>query len=386
MGSDDIELVECTTPQQRDEFIFFQWVPYKGNPYWVPPLISERREFYDKTKHPFHQHADVAMFLAKRGGQTVGTIYAIDNRAHNEFQHENIGMFGGFECLNDQAVAHALFERVAHWLTARGRSALRGPLNFSTNEECGLLIDAFDDEPRVMMTYNPPYYRDLIEREGFTKAKDLFAYRLEVKAGAGLDQLPAKLKRIMEKTLARSGIVIRNLDVKHLNEEIDRVVPVYDNAWSKNWGFVPMTQAEFRHLAQSMKDVMDPDLLFVVEAKGEPIGVGWTMPDLCEPLRRAYARPGTPEWWTVLKFMYYYKVRKTARYIRVLILGVKEGYRVSGIDALLMAKTAEAAMKKGYALGEFSWILEDNGPMRKGIEGMGGTIYKTYRLFEKALG
>lgn len=385
MSSSDIEISECTTPQQRDEFIFFQWEPYTGNPYWVPPLINERREFYDKTRHPFHQHADVAMFLAKRGGQTVGTIYAIDNRAHNEFHHENLGMFGGFESINDQAVAHALFDRAEQWLKARGRSASRGPFNFSTNEELGLLIDAFDDAPRVMMTYNPPYYRDLIEHEGYAKAKDLLAYRLEVKAGAGLDQLPAKLKRIMEKTMARDSIVIRNLDVKHLNEEADRIIPIYENAWSKNWGFVPVTQAEFRHLVHSMKDVMDPDLLFVVEAKGEPIGVGWTMPDLCEPLRRAYARPGVPEWWTLLKFMYYYKVRKTPRYIRVLLMGVKENYRVSGIDALLMAKTAEVAMKKGYTQGEFSWILEDNGPMRKGIEGMGGTVYKTYRIFEKML-
>ena len=385
MASDDIEIIECTTPQQRDEFIFFQWVPYKGNPYWAPPLISDRREFYDKTRHPFHQHADVAMFLAKRGGQTVGTIYAIDNRAHNEFHHDNLGMFGGFECLNDQAVAHALFGRAEQWLTARGRSASRGPFNFSTNEELGLLIDAFDDAPRVMMTYNPPYYRGLIEHEGYTKAKDLLAYRLEVKAGSGLDQLPAKLKRVMEKTLARDGIVIRNPDGKRLRRELDRFVPIYDDAWAKNWGFVPMTQAEFRHLVQSMKDVLDIDLLFVVEAQGEPIGVGWTMPDLCEPLLRAYPRPGVPEWWTLLKFMYYYKVRKTQRYIRVLLMGVKENYRVRGIDALLMAKTAEVAMKKGYTLGEFSWILEDNGPMRKGIEGMGGKVYKTYRIFEKAL-
>jgi GNAT superfamily N-acetyltransferase len=386
MASGDIEIVECTTPKQRDEFIFFQWEPYKGNPYWVPPLISERREFYDKTKHPFHQHADVAMFLAKRGGQTVGTIYAIDNRAHNEFQHENVGMFGGFECVNDQVVAHALLSRAEDWIKARGRSAVRGPFNFSTNEECGLLIDAFDDAPRVMMTYNPPYYRDLIEHEGYAKAKDLYAYRLEVKAArVGLDQLPAKLKRIMEKAMARDGIVIRNIDAKRLDAEVDRIIPVYDNAWSKNWGFVPMTPAEFHHLAHGMKDVLDPDLLFVVEAKGEPIGIGLTLPDLCEPLRRAYARPGSPELWTLLKFMYYYKVRKTQRFIRVLIMGVKEGYRVGGIDALLMAKTAEAAMKKGYTLGEFSWILEDNGPMRKGIEGIGGEIYKTYRIFEKPL-
>lgn len=385
MSASGIEIVECTTPQQRDEFIFFQWVPYQGNPYWVPPLISERREFYDKARHPFHQHADVAMFLAKRGGQTVGTIYATDNRAHNEFQHENIGMFGGFECLNDQTVAHALLGRAEDWLRARGRSAVRGPFNFSTNEECGLLIDAFDDAPRVMMTYNPPYYRDLIEHEGYTKAMDLLAYNIEVNAKVGLDQFPPKLKRIMDKTMQRDGIVIRQIDVNHLDEEVARIIPIYNSSWAKNWGFVPMTDAEFEHLTHGLKDVFDPDLLLVVEAKGQPVGVALTLPDLCDPLRRAYAKPGTPEWWTLLKFMFNYRVRKTQKYIRVLIMGVLPEYRRSGIDALLMATTADAAMKKGYTLGEASWILENNGPMRQGLENIGWKVYKTYRVFEKAL-
>ena len=385
MSAAEIEIVECTTPQQRDEFIFFQWVPYKGNPYWVPPLISERREFYDPARHPFHQHADVAMFLAKRNGQTVGTIYATDNRAHNEFHNENIGMFGGFECLNDQAVAHALFERAESWLRARERNAIRGPFNFSTNEECGLLVDAFDDAPRVMMTYNPPYYRDLIEHEGYIKAKDMLAYRMEVNAQVGLDNFPPKLKRIMDKTMQRNGIVLRKIDVKHLLDEVARVIPVYNSSWAKNWGFVPMTQAEFDHLANGLKAVIDPDLLYVVEAKGKPIGMALSLPDICDPLLRAYPKPGTPELWTLLKFMFNYKVRKTQKYIRVLIMGVLPEYRVNGIDALLMAKTADAAMKKGYALGEASWILEDNIPMRQGLENIGWQVYKTYRIFEKTL-
>jgi GNAT superfamily N-acetyltransferase len=383
MSASAIEIVECTTPKQRDEFIFFQWVPYKGNQYWCPPLISERREFY--TTHPFHEHADVAMFLAKRGGRTVGTIYAIDNRAHNEFHQENIGMFGGFECLDDQTVAHALFDRAENWLRARGRSAMRGPFNFSTNEECGLLIDAFDDAPRVMMTYNPPYYQGLIEHEGYAKAMDLLAYRIEVNAQLGLSQFPPKLKRIMDKTMARDGIVIRKIDVKHLDEEVKRIIPIYNSSWAMNWGFVPMTAAEFEHLTYSLKDVFDPDLLHVVEAKGQPIGVALTLPDLCDPLRRAYPKPGTPELWTLAKFLFNYKVRKTQKYIRMMIMGVLPQYRLSGIDALLMATTAEAGMKKGYTMGEASWILENNVPMRQGLENIGWKVYKTYRIFEKTL-
>jgi GNAT superfamily N-acetyltransferase len=385
MSAANIEIVECTTPQLRDEFIFFQWVPYQGNPHWVPPLVNERREFYDPARHPFHQHATVAMFLAQRSGQTVGTLYAIDNRAHNEFQHENVAMFGGFECLNDQSVAHALLDRAETWARAQGRSAVRGPFNFSTNEECGLLIDAFDDAPRVMMTYNPPYYKDLIEREGYVKAMDLLAYRLEVNAQAGLSNFPPKLKRIMDKTMQRDGIVIRKIDIKRLDEEVARIIPIYNASWAKNWGFVPMTRAEFDHLAHGLKAVLDPELLYVVEAKGEPIGVALTLPDLNDPLRRAYPKPGRPEWWTLAKFMFNYKVRKTQRYIRVLIMGVLPQYRLSGIDALLMATSADVAMKKGYTLGEASWILENNVPMRQGLENMGWKVYKTYRIFEKAL-
>jgi len=385
MSSSGIEIVECTTPQQRDEFIFFQWVPYKGNPYWVPPLISERREFYDKTRHPFHLHAEVAMFLAKRDGQTVGTIYATDNRAHNEFQHENVGMFGGFECLNDQAVADALFDRAAEWLKARGRSAIRGPFNFSTNEECGLLIDAFDDSPRLMMTYNPPYYRELIERAGFTKAMDMYAYLKDVSQLRSMDAFPEKLRRVTEKAMQHRQITIRKIDMKHFEEEVDRVKAIYNSAWARNWGFVPMTEAEFDHLAKGLKQILDPDLIFIVEAKGEPVGFGLTIPDVNEPLRRAYPRPGVPEWWTLMKFFYNMKFRKVMKYIRVLVLGVLAEYRVTGIDGMLYVKSAEEAIKKGYYLGESSWILENNYPMRNALEKIDSVIYKTYRIYEKAL-
>jgi GNAT superfamily N-acetyltransferase len=385
MSSSGIEIVECTTPQQRDEFIFFQWVPYQRNPYWVPPLISERREFYDKTRHPFHQHAEVAMFIAKRGGQPVGTIYATDNQRHNEFHHENVGMFGGFECINDQAVAAALFDRAAQWLKARGRNAIRGPFNFSTNEESGLLIDAFDDVPRLMMTYNPPYYQQLIECAGFAKAMDLYAYRKDVSQIRSMEAFPEKLQRVTEKVMQHRQITIRKMNMKHFDEEVNRVKVIYNAAWARNWGFVPMTEAEFEHLAKGLKMVLDPDFIFIVEAKGEPVGFGLTIPDVNEPLRRAYPRPGVPEWWTLIKFFYNMKFRKVMKYVRVLVLGVLPEYRVTGIDGLLYVKSAEEAMKKGYYLGEFSWILENNYPMRNALEKMGSEIYKTYRVYEKPL-
>jgi GNAT superfamily N-acetyltransferase len=213
----------------------------------------------------------------------------------------------------------------------------------------------------------------------------LLAYRIEVNAQLGLSQFPPKLKRIMDKTMARDGIVIRKIDVKNLDEEVKRIIPIYNSSWAMNWGFVPMTAAEFEHLTYSLKDVFDPDLLHVVEAKGQPIGVALTLPDLCDPLRRAYPKPGTPELWTLAKFLFNYKVRKTQKYIRMMIMGVLPQYRLSGIDALLMATTAEAGMKKGYTMGEASWILENNVPMRQGLENIGWKVYKTYRIFEKTL-
>ncbi len=385
--SSDIEIIECTTPQQRDEFIFFQWVPYKGNKYWVPPLISERREFYNKDKHPFHKHAEVAMFLAKRNGQTVGTIYAIENYKHNEFHNEKIGMFGGFETINDQAVANALLSKAAEWCTARGLTAVRGPFNFSTNEECALLIDGFEDTPRPLMTYNPPYYQGLIETAGFKKAMDMLAYSLEVKdIQKGVDALPAKLKRVTDMLMKRNEIVIRKVDMKHLDEEIALLKKVYNSAWEKNWGFVPMTDEEFEHLANGLKPVLDPDLIFVVEAKGEPIGFGLTLPDVNVPLLHAYPNPKTPDMLTQIQFFANFKLRrKLMKYVRIIALGVIKEYRLTGVDGLLYRRTAEEALKKGYRFGESSWILETNAPMRNALEGLGAKVYKTYRIYERAL-
>jgi GNAT superfamily N-acetyltransferase len=236
-----------------------------------------------------------------------------------------------------------------------------------------------------MMTYNPPYYRDLIERAGFTKAMDMYAYRKDVSAIPTLDAFPPKLKRVTDKIMQRGQIAVRKVDMQHFDEEVARVKAIYNAAWARNWGFVPMTEAEFDHLAKGLKQILDPDLIFIVEAKGRPVGFGLTIPDVNEPLRRAYPRPGVPEWWTLVKFFYYMKFRKVMKYIRVLVLGVLEEYRVSGIDGVLYAKTAEEAMKKGYYLGEFSWILESNDPMRSGLEGLGSEIYKTYRIYEKPL-
>ncbi len=383
MSSAPIEIVEAVTPQQRTEFIHFQWVPYRGNPYWVPPLISERQIFLDKTKHPFHQHSDVALFIARRGGRTVGTIAAIVNNRHNQTHGENIGFFGLFECVEDYAVAERLLSTARDWVAARGKRALRGPTSFSVNEECGLLIDAFDRPPCVLMTYNPPYYKDFIERFGFAKAMDLIQYFMDVgnyqEAEKALDP---RLVRLAQKLQQRSKITIRRVNLKNFDREVEIVKSLYAQAWEKNWGNVPMTDAEIEYLGHSLKQFVDPDLVLIAEANGEPVGLALCLPDMNIPLRKAYPHPRTSEWWTLAKLFYHWKVRREIDTLRVVLLGVLEKYRQQGIEVRLYFEITRHALLKGIHKGECGWILEVNDLMRRGADGIGAKPFKTYRIYE----
>ncbi len=386
MSSSPIEIVEAITPQQRTEFIHFQWVPYTGNPCWVPPLISERQVFLDKTKHPFHRHSQVAHFLARRSGQTVGTIAAIINNRHNQTHDENIGFFGLFECVADYAVAERLLSTARDWVKARGKSAIRGPMNYSVNEECGLLIDAFDKPPCVLMTYNPPYYKDFIERFGFVKAMDLLQFYSEVdKLQEPEKVVDARVVRLVKKIQQRKKITIRRANLKNFDQEVAIIKNLYVQAWEKNWGNVPMSDAEIDYLGHNLKQFVDPDLVLIAESGGVPVGLALCLPDLNIPLRMAYPRPGVPEWWTLLKLFYYWKVRKVIDMMRGVLLGVLEPYRKQGIEALLYMELVRQALLKGIYKAESGWVLETNDLMRHGIEGIGGKVYKTYRVYEMDL-
>ena len=383
MSASLIEIVEAVTPQQRDEFIFFQWVPYRGNPYWVPPLISERREFLDKTKHPFHKHSEVALFLAKRGGQTVGTIAAILNHRHNETHNENIGFFGLFECIEDYAVAETLLATARDWVKAKGKSAIRGPANFSVNEEFALLIEGLDMPPCVLMTYNPPYYKDFIERFGFVKAMDLFQMFIDVGKLKDVEQaMDPRLVRITKKLRERSKITIRRANLSRFDQEVEVIKKLYIQAWEKNWGNIPMTDEEIDHLGKGLRQFVDPDLVLIAEANGEPVGLALCLPDMNVPLRKAYPRPGVPEWWTLLKMLYHWKVRREIDTLRVVLLGVLEKYRKQGIEAMLYMDIARYALPKGIHKAECGWVLETNDLMWRGIENIGGHILKKYRVYE----
>jgi len=377
----DFQVVPVETLADRKAFVGFQFELYRNDPLWVPYLRSERMEFTDRTRHPFFQHAEVAFFRAVRNRRTIGTIAAIRNDAYNQFHGEKTGFWGLFDVVEEYPVAEALFDAARDWCQAQGLETLRGPMSYSTNEECGLLVDGFHLPPVVMMTYNPRYYPTFVERYGFAKAKDLYAYRLETSmflpGGPGM---PEKVGRVAEVAQKRYRVAVRKADLRHFNEELRRVKQVYNDAWSRNWGFVPMTEAEIDHLAEGLKQFLDPDILFIAEVDGRPVGVSVSLPDINQAL--IHIRDGRlfPFGWA--QFLWY---RRRVDALRVIIMGVIKEYQLRGVDAIFYLKTLEEGARKGYRWGEMSWILEDNVPMRQAMESLGGVIYKTYRVYDLAL-
>jgi GNAT superfamily N-acetyltransferase len=377
----EIEIRQVITPKDRTAFIMFPFGLYRNDRNWVPPLISERQEFFDPARHPFYKHADVALFLALRDGKVVGTIAALINHRHNEFHNERTGFFGFFEVIEDYAVAERLLATARDWVKERKMDRIRGPMNFSTNEECGLLVDGFDSPPVVFMTYNPRYYEDFLLRFGFTKAMDLWAYLLTAEGvnpdGSGFQP---KVLRVVEDVRKRLGtVVIRPADMKHFDSEIERFKAVYNSAWERNWGFVPMTDEEVDHFARGAKGFLDPELVFVAEDQGKPIGFSLTLPDINQALMRVHGRLFPFGW---IPFLLDRRRIDTAR---VFAMGVIEGYRSRGIDAIFYFETAKAIVRRGYRRAEMSWILENNVMMNRLIQMMGGKVYKTYRVYDLPL-
>jgi GNAT superfamily N-acetyltransferase len=380
-----LRVLPVTSEAERIALLEFPWKVYRGDPYWVPPLLSERKAFTDPKQSPFFEHARVQFFLARRGDEIVGTIAAFTNDLYNEFQKTNVGWFGFFEVLEDAEAAAALLEAAAIWARQAGHTSLLGPAQFSTNDEVGLLVDGFDDPPRILMTYNPRYYLGFLEAAGFHKAMDLLAYTTNF---AEIDErggLSPKLLRVVDKVKARGRFHIRPVHMWEFAKELERVKVIYNQSWERNWGFVPMTDAEIERTASQIKPLIDPDLVSAAEVDGQVIGFGLMLPDLNAPLRKAYPRPGKPEWLTLLELLWYWKVRREVKWIRAFALGVVPEYRGKGVDALLYLHTAEQALRKGYQSVEMSWLLESNEMVLRSAEMLGAHRYKTYRVFEKRL-
>ncbi len=361
--------------KERAQFVDVPWKIYESDPNWVPPL---RMSIEDQLKpaHPFYENAEIRAWIAFKEGRPVGRIAAIINHAYNKFHEEKIGFFGYFESVKDDRVCHKLLERAQNSFKNKGMKKVLGPINLSTNYECGLLVEGFKDPPQVMMTYNPPYYKELLEHEGYHKAKDLFAYQIPM----GF-KMPEVIEKIAERTQRRSNLTWRKLNKKNWESEVQSMFDIYNDAWEKNWGFVPMTEAEFKHTAKDLKMIADEDLILFAEVNGEPVGFIVTLPDLNQVFHKVKSGKLIP------MGLYYLLTRKKhINRIRTITLGVKKDYRKMGLEALMYKKAYdEAHGHKAYKECEMSWILEDNLLMNKPLVNMGAIVYKTYRIFEKKL-
>jgi len=387
VSSAPLEIRPVRTPADKKAFVELPWKIYQDDPHWVPPLLSMAYEAIDTQQHPFYEFARLALFNAWRGHELVGRVAAIDNPRHNETHDDEVGFFGFFESVNDPDVARALFDAAGDWLRAHGKDAIRGPANPSVNAEYGLLVDGFDTPPMVMMTHNWPYYVDLVEGAGFEKAMDLWAWYVPTaQYGPQGEHIPEKLPRVAKVVRQRYGYSVRKVNVKDWDNEIARIEAVYRQAWEKNWGAVAVTDHEFQHLAAELKQIADLDLVFIVEdPEGEVVGMSVSLANVNQALLKAYPRPGVPEFWTLLKLLWHWKVRSCIDGVRVTLMGVLEPYRGRGIDALMMYESTMEALRKGYTWAEMSWILESNDMMNRGIQMMGAEVYKTYRIYQKPL-
>ena len=354
-------------------FIKFPWSIYKGDPNWVPPLIMGQKSKFDRVNNPFFKHSTAQFFLAEKDGKITGRIAAIINDNHNKFHEENIGFFGFFECVNDQETADALFKRAVEYLRGEGVVLMRGPANFSSNDDWGFLTDAFVKPPMVMMPYNPPYYLDLAENFGLKKAMDLYAYWMNS------DQMTERVMRAAEIIKKRTRATFRNINVKDFTAEVELIRRVYNSAWSRNWGFVPMTESEFNHAAKDLKQIINPKLVFIAESEGKPVGFSLAVPDVNQALIHLNGRLFP---FGLLKLLYYMKRIHT---VRVITMGVIPEYQKRGIDAVFYYETFKAGTEMGFDAGEFSWILESNEMMNRAAENMGSKVYKTYRLYDYLL-
>jgi len=366
-----IDVVAANNPKALKQFIELPYRLYRNTPNWVPPLRIAVKELLDKEKHPFYKDADAEFFVAQKDGQIVGRVAAILDKAHNRFHEENAGFFGFFECINDQAVADALLQQARRWVSDRGAKFLRGPVNPSTNYECGLLVDGFDSDPMVMMTYNPEYYPQLLEKAGLRKSKDLLAWL----SNANVIDLK-KIGRVADKVLQSNGVKVRPIDMKNFDADVEKVWDVYNSAWEKNWGFIPMSKEEFKLQGKEMKQILKPELVLIGEVEGRVVGFALALPDINQALKPAQGKLLPTG---LLKILYYQRLVKS---VRVLALGVVQEYRSSGLAAGFYATLVRNARKLGYGDCEMSWTLEDNVLMNRSLEVMGAKRYKTYRIYD----
>jgi hypothetical protein len=374
----DLQIRPVRNPRDLRRFIDFPYKLYRDYPHWVPPLRLAQKDILNTQKHPFYKTSDVEMFLAERSGRVVGRVMAILNRAHNEFHQENAGFFGFFESENEPATGRGLLDEARGWLSSKGAVLMRGPVNPSTNYECGLLVDSFDRDPTVMMTYNPPYYAEMLESYGLNKAMDLWAY------DTGFDYFihSEKLARVTARLKTKYGVRLRNVNVKDFKREVEIVREVYNAAWSRNWGFVPVSREEFEHLAKDLKQLVDPRVVFIAERTGQtgeepkPIGFFLAVPDINRALKHTNGRLFP---FGLIKLLWY---SRKIGFIRIITMGVVPEVQSLGIASVFYDEIYRQSPITGYLNGEVSWVLENNVLMNRAADMMGARRSKTYRIYE----
>jgi GNAT superfamily N-acetyltransferase len=378
MGSVSIRPVR--TRRQLKRFVKVPFRLHRDHPQWVAPLIFERMEFLNRRKNPWFEHGEAEFLIAERDGEPVGRISAHVDGRWDSYQGGSDAMFGFFETTEEAEVARALVEAAGEWAAAKGRARIIGPMDFTTNDEIGILVEGFERRPMILEPWHPPHYRELIEAEGFEKAMDVLMWELQfgdLKEGERFD--PA-IHAAAEKALQDEGIAIRNMRKREMASEVRRFMDIYNEAWGDNWGFVPITDAEVEFQAKNLKQVIDEEWAYMAEKDGEAIGAALTLPDINQLMAKLNGRL-LPFGWA--RFLL---GKRKIDQCRVFALGVKHEYRHSGVAAGLYLKHLEtAAIPGGIVGGEMGWILETNGPMNRAMEGMGGKVVKRYRLYERAL-
>ncbi len=370
-----MEVVPATGAGGIETFLRLPWRIYAGDKDWVPPLVAAERKILDPARNPFWRRAEAAHFLLVKDGRPAGRISAIVNRAHNEFHADATGFFGWFECVDDPAAAAALFDAAAGWLRERGMAKMLGPVNPSLNDAAGLLVEGFGLPPFVMMNYNRPYYAALAEGAGLGKAMDLYAYLIlhnEINR--------EKIDRVSRLVKERGDVVLRPVDPSRFEEELATVRDIYNDAWVKNWGFVPMAEDEIRHAAREMRPVLLPELAYIAELKGRPVAFSIALPDVNRALKKCNGSLWPFGWWHFLRF----NLRRIPTF-RLVALGVRREFQNLGLGTLFYQKYMDEGLRRNYYAAELSWVLESNDLMNRAIRLIGAKLYKRYRLYERPL-
>lgn len=362
----------------RARFITAQAALYHGDPRYVRPLRREVHAMLDPSRNPWHRHAEMALFVARRGRETVGRIAAIRDQGYDAVQGERVGVFGFFECVDDRACAAALLGEAERWVRRDGATAMRGPISPSLHDECGTLVEGFESPPMIQMPYNPPYHAALLEACGYRKAQDLFAYEFLVS-----DEVRPALARIARALETNGEFRVRSVDLRRFWSEVEIVSRLYNKAWQATWGFVPLTADEMKWRAEKLRQLVDSRVTLILEAWNgavrEPVGFALAVPNVNEILAGLNGR------LTPLAIFRLARGLRRVRTMRLMLLGVIAGYRKRGLEALLIREIHHRAARAGVTRAELAYVPEENLAMNRTIRKAGGRHYKTYRIFGKPL-